>query len=70
MCNQKKNIKIEIKLRNFLRNRLANFQQPLGYDFVKSLPKNRLGKIVKEEVKKIYIKKKLDLSKQIRKILN
>ena len=67
---KKKNIKIEIKLRNFLRNRLANFQQPLGYDFVKSLPKNRLGKIVKEEVKKIYIKKKLDLSKQIRKILN
>jgi acyl-CoA synthetase (AMP-forming)/AMP-acid ligase II len=67
---KKKDKKIEIKLRNFLRNRLANFQQPLGYDFVSSLPKNRLGKIVKKEVKKIYIQKKLDLSRQIRKILN
>jgi len=67
---KKKDKKIEIKLRNFLRNRLANFQQPLGYDFVTSLPKNRLGKIVKKEVKKIYIQKKLDLSRQIRKILN
>ena len=61
---------IETKLRNFLRTRLANFQQPLGYDFVPLLPKNRLGKVIKQDVKKIYIKKKLDLSKQIRKILN
>ena len=61
---------IEIKLRKFLRERLANFQQPLGYDFVASLPKNRLGKVVKKEIREEYIKKKLDLSKQIRKILN
>ena len=67
---KKKDKKIENKLRNFLRTRLANFQQPLGYDFVQELPKNRMGKIVKREVKKIYLKKKLDLSKQIRKILN
>ena len=67
---KKKDKEIENKLRNFLRTRLANFQQPLGYDFVPELPKNRMGKIVKREVKKIYLKKKLDLSKQIRKILN
>jgi len=67
---KKKDKKIESKLRNFLRTKLANFQQPLGYDFVSTLPKNRLGKVVKNEVKKIYIEKKLDLSKQIRKILN
>ncbi len=35
-----------------------------------AIPKNRMGKIVKREVKKIYLKKKLDLSKQIRKFLN
>ena len=67
---KKKDKNIEIKLRNFLRTRLANFQQPLGYDFVSLLPKNRLGKIIKADIKKIYIKRKLDLSKQIRKILN
>ena len=67
---KKKDKEIENKLRNFLRTRLANFQQPLGYDFVTELPKNRMGKIVKREVKKIYLKKKLDLSKQIRKFLN
>ena len=70
MLQKKKDKEIENKLRNFLRTRLANFQQPLGYDFVPELPKNRMGKIVKREVKKIYLKKKLDLSKQIRKILN
>ena len=67
---KKKDKEIEKRLRNFLRTRLANFQQPLGYDFVTELPKNRMGKIVKREVKKIYLKKKLDLSKQIRKFLN
>jgi len=67
---KKKDKEIEKKLRNFLRTRLANFQQPLDYDFVTELPKNRMGKIVKGEVKKIYLKKKLDLSKQIRKFLN
>ena len=67
---KKKDKNIEIKLRNFLRTRLANFQQPLGYDFISLLPKNRLGKIIKADIKKIYIKRKLDLSKQIRKILN
>jgi acyl-coenzyme A synthetase/AMP-(fatty) acid ligase len=67
---KKKDKEIENKLRNFLRTRLANFQQPLGYDFVSELPKNKMGKIIKREVKKIYLKKKLDLSKQIRKILN
>ena len=62
--------KIEIKLRKFLRERLAHFQQPLGYDFVASLPKNRLGKVIKKQIRNIYVKKKLDLSKQIRKFLN
>ena len=62
--------KIEIKLRKFLRERLAHFQQPLGYDFVATLPKNRLGKVIKKQIRNIYIKKKLDLSKQIRKFLN
>ena len=67
---KKKDKEIENKFRNFLRTRLANFQQPLGYDFVPELPKNRMVKIFKREVKKIYLKKKLDLSKQLRKILN
>lgn len=67
---KKKDKKIEIKLRKFLQNKLANFQQPLGYDFVTSLPKNRLGKIMRKDIKKIYTEKKLDLSKKIRFILN
>ena len=65
---EKKNF--EIELRNYLSKRLANFQQPLGYSFVKALPKNPLGKILKKDLKKNYNKKSLDLSKNLRELLN
>jgi len=71
ICVIKKNEKnFEIKIRNYLQKRLANFQQPLGYSFIKELPKNSLGKILKKDLKEIYDKKKLDLSKNIRLLLN
>ena len=71
ICVLKKNEKnFEIKIRNYLQKRLANFQQPLGYSFIKELPKNSLGKILKKDLKEIYDKKKLDLSKNIRLLLN
>ena len=71
VCVLKKERKnFEIQLRNYLVKRLANFQQPLGYSFVKNLPKNSLGKVVKKDLKKIYDKKNLDLSKNIRELLN
>jgi len=71
VCVLKKNEKnFEIKIRNYLQKRLANFQQPLGYSFVKEIPKNSLGKIVKKDLKEIYNKKNLDLSKNIRLLLS
>ena len=71
VCILKKNEKnFEVKIRKYLQKKLANFQQPLGYSFVKELPKNSLGKIVKKDLKEIYDKKNLDLSKTIRLLLS
>jgi|TARA_B100001964_G_scaffold122686_1_gene136037 acyl-coenzyme A synthetase/AMP-(fatty) acid ligase len=65
---QKKNF--ELNLRNFLSNRLANYQQPIGYSFINELPKNVLGKILKRDLKKIYNEKGYDFSKNLRSLLN
>lgn len=67
---KKKKKNFELNLRNFLSNRLANFQQPLGYTFVKTLPKNTIGKVLKRDLKEIYNKKNLDFSKNLRSLLN
>ena len=53
VCVLNKDKTIEIKLRKFLRERLANFQQPLGYDFVASLP-NRLDAKLLKNKRRIY----------------
>ena len=66
--NKRKNF--ELSLRNFLSKRLANFQQPIGYDFVETLPRNPLGKILKINLREIYERKKLDFSKKLRTLLN
>lgn len=45
----------EEDLRHFLREHLAHFKIPHYYEFVNSLPKNRVGKIDKEKLRsKVY----------------
>jgi long-chain acyl-CoA synthetase len=67
---KKKKLSFESQLRDFLSKRLATYQLPLGYDFIDSIPKNYMGKILKKDLKKKYEKKKLDLSSNIRRFLN
>ena len=61
---------IESKLRFILSKNLSTHQLPLGYSFVSDLPKNKLGKIQKNILRKKYNNLKLDLSRNLRKILN
>ena len=60
----------EKKIKEFLSKKISNYQQPLGYAFVNKLPKNHLGKIQKKKLRDRYNKKKIDLSKNLRRILN
>jgi non-ribosomal peptide synthetase component E (peptide arylation enzyme) len=39
------------ELREFLRQHIAHFKIPHHFEFVKALPKNRVGKIDKEKLK-------------------
>lgn len=64
-----KNLKKE-ELDEFLLKNLSTKQLPLKYEFKKKLPRNLMGKINKVELRKEYNKKNLDLSKNLRKILN
>lgn len=64
-----KNMKKE-DLDKFLIKNLSSKQLPLKYEFVKKLPRNVMGKINKVELRKEYNNKNLDLSKNLRKILN
>ena len=64
-----KNLRKE-DLDKFLIKNLSSKQLPLKYEFVKKLPRNLMGKINKVELRKEYNKKNLDLSKNLRKILN
>ena len=57
-------------LDKFLIKNLSSKQLPLKYEFVKKLPRNLMGKINKVELRKEYNNKNLDLSKNLRKILN
>ena len=72
VCVKEKNIKknCQREIRKILLKKLNSYQIPLGYDFVKSLPKNSLGKVLKNKLRKKYNGKKMDLTKNLRKILN
>ena len=71
VCVLKKNSKnAEFNLNKFLLKTISYKQLPLGYSFIKSLPKSVFGKILKKELKEIYDNQKLDLSKKIRLFLN
>lgn len=61
---------IEEKIRKILSEKLSTYQLPLAYDFIKELPKNRLGKIEKKFLREKYNNLKLDLTKNLRKLLN
>ena len=60
----------EKKIKKYLSKRVSSFQLPLGYAFLKRLPKNNLGKVQKNILRKIYNKKKIDLTKNLRRLLN
>jgi acyl-CoA synthetase (AMP-forming)/AMP-acid ligase II len=71
VCVLKKKINnAEEKIRKYLSKRIGGFQQPLGYVFIKQLPRNNLGKIQKNKLREIYNKKKIDLTRNLRRILN
>lgn len=72
VCVKEKNIKIDPrkKIRKILIKKLNIYQIPLGYDFIKKLPKNSLGKVLKNKLRKKYFGKNIDLTKNLRKILN
>lgn len=55
------------ELQKICLNELADFQQPLGYEVLESLPKNSMGKILKKELRQKFAK--LDLTKHLRKII-
>jgi len=44
----------EIDLRHFLLERLANYKVPKHFEFVQSLPKNALGKVLKKVLREQY----------------
>lgn len=43
---------------NFLEGRIARFKIPKNIEFVKSIPRNAAGKVLREELKKAYFKAK------------
>ena len=56
----KKGIKRDLNLlKNYCFKNLADFQQPLSFSFVNKFPRNVLGKILRNELKKKYIKSNL-----------
>ena len=61
---------MQLNLNNYLLKKISTKQIPLGYSFVKKLPKSIFGKVLKKQLKNEYDEKKLDLSKKIRLILN
>lgn len=64
-----KNVKLDLKeLKRFCLENLADYQQPLAFDFVNNFPRGSLNKISKYKLKQKYMG--ADLSKQIRNTLN
>ena len=55
------------ELKRYCATNLADYQQPLGYDFVSNFPRGTLNKIRKQKLIQKY--KYLDLSKKVRKTL-
>ena len=54
----KKNKKINInELKKYCFENLADFQLPFAFEFINSFPRNKLGKILRETLKKKYLKK-------------
>lgn len=47
-----------VQLKSYLKTKLAPFKVPKEYNVVDELPKSPLGKILKRELKKIYIESK------------
>lgn len=71
ICVLKKKItNPEKKIKEFLSKKISNYQQPLGYSFITKLPRNHLGKIQKKKLREKYNEKKIDLTKNLRRILN
>ena len=62
--------KVEEKIKNILSKKLSTHQLPVGYSFIRQLPKNRLGKIQKKILREKYNALKLDFTKNLRKLLN
>jgi acyl-coenzyme A synthetase/AMP-(fatty) acid ligase len=50
----------ERELRNFLRTKLVSYQMPLYVDFVETIPKSHLGKVVRKDLKKMVNKERLN----------
>jgi len=63
-------LNLENKIKKDLSTKVSKFQMPLGFAFVKDLPKNNLGKVQKYLIRKKYNEKKFDFTKNLRKILN
>ena len=54
----KKNKKINInELKKYCFENLADFQLPFAFEFINNFPRNKLGKILRETLKKKYLKK-------------
>lgn len=61
---------IKSKILDHLSTKVADYQLPKEIYFEKKLPKNRLGKLMKSELRKKYNQKKIDLTKTLRLVLN
>lgn len=59
----------ELELRRFIKDKLANYQYPLGYDFVESIKLTETGKFDKVYLRKFYNDKELDLSRNLRTLM-
>ena len=69
MKKQKRNF--ELNLRNFLSNRLANYQQPVGYSFVKELPVGPgVYKFKDLRKRSIYIGKAKNLKNRLKRVVH
>ena len=45
----------ELKITTYLNTKLASYKKPRKYIVVNELPRNAMGKVVKNDVKKLFI---------------
>ncbi|MFH1846222.1 MAG: hypothetical protein ABH869_01550, partial [Candidatus Omnitrophota bacterium] len=57
----------EKELRRYCNKHLADYQQPMAYEFVKELPKNEMGKIMKNKLREQF--KEYDATAALRRII-